>query len=154
MEKRIVVNAYAQMLTDLDFNVLADVPSSATPLVSSLCDTLFMPQVTPRMDHKSYGSGAVIDGIFKQGNIAAVVDDVITTSKSKIEAIDILKAGGLEVHDVLVLVDREQGGQAQLAMAGYKLHAYTTMLNLVEYCYQKRLVTSEDYLATMNYLQP
>jgi uridine monophosphate synthetase len=52
-----------------------------------------------------------------------VLDDLITTGGSKLAAIEPLETAGLEVRDVVVLVDREQGGREELAEAGYRLHA-------------------------------
>ncbi len=43
-----------------------------------------------------------------------IIDDLITKAGSKVEAIAVLRAAGLEVSGVVVLVDREQGGVAQL----------------------------------------
>ncbi len=43
-----------------------------------------------------------------------IIDDLITKAGSKVEAIEVLRATGLEVKGVVVLVDREQGGVAQL----------------------------------------
>ena len=40
-----------------------------------------------------------------------VIDDIITDGASKIEAIKPLEAAGLNVKDVLVILDREQGGE-------------------------------------------
>src|SRR3989344_3812327 len=91
-EKKHVVIAYEELLKDLRFELLADVPTAATPLVASLSDRLMVPQITPRMDIKDHGSGAKIDGNYSTGEIAVVIDDLITTSRSKIAAIDVLEA--------------------------------------------------------------
>lgn len=152
-QKGIVVDAYASLLNEIEKpDLLADIPTAATPLVSSLSDRLFIPQITPRMDEKSYGSGAKIDGVYEPGQTAAVFDDLITTSKSKLEAIAILKEAGLKVADVFVLIDREQGGRAQLTEAGYNLHAYTTLPHLLQYYVRAGLVTAEQFETTMAYL--
>ena len=56
-----------------------------------------------------------------------VLDDLITTGGSKIEAIAPLAEAGLVVKDVVVLVDREQGGAEELAARGLRLHAALTL---------------------------
>lgn len=151
-EKMMVVGAYEELLHPLEYNLLADVPTAATPLVSSLSDRLGVPQITPRMDVKTYGLGDRIDGQCKAGQIAAVVDDLITTAKSKLEAIEVLKGEGLIVRDVVVLVDREQGGKEQLASLGFQLHTAFTMPSLMEYYNRVGLVTPEQFETVMNYL--
>ncbi len=48
-----------------------------------------------------------------------VIDDLATTGGSKFEAIDKLKAAGLNVRDVIVLIDRQSGRGEALVEAGY-----------------------------------
>jgi len=52
-----------------------------------------------------------------------VIDDIITDGASKLEAIESLEAAGLVVEDLVVLIDREQGGRERLAAKGYRLQA-------------------------------
>lgn len=62
-----------------------------------------------------------------------VVDDLITRADTKLEAIKALEKAELTVTDLLVLVDREQGGREQVVEAGYQLHAIYTLTELLEY---------------------
>jgi orotate phosphoribosyltransferase len=48
------------------------------------------------------------------GNQVVIVDDVITTGGSTIKAITAARAEGLEVKQVIVLVDREEGGKEEI----------------------------------------
>ena len=64
--------------------------------------------------------------------MALLVDDLITQGHSKLEAIAPLRSAGLEVKDILVLVDREQGGVEELAAQGYKVHALVTLNQLLD----------------------
>jgi uridine monophosphate synthetase len=61
-----------------------------------------------------------------------VLDDLITTGSSKLAAIEPLEQAGLEVRDVVVLIDREQGGGAELAEAGYRLHAVLRLSEMLD----------------------
>ncbi len=72
---------------------------------------------------KDYGTKKLIEGEFSLGDKVLVIDDIITDGASKIEAITPLKDAGLVVTDVLVILDREQGGDKVLAQSGYKLHS-------------------------------
>jgi orotate phosphoribosyltransferase len=51
-----------------------------------------------------------IEGDVKAGDRVVIVDDVITTGKSTIEAITRAKAAGLDIVKVIALVDRQEGG--------------------------------------------
>src|SRR3989304_6199913 len=52
--KRIAVEVYQELLKLLQFNLLPDIPTAATPLVSSLSNKLNIGMVTPRTDSKKH----------------------------------------------------------------------------------------------------
>jgi orotate phosphoribosyltransferase len=56
-----------------------------------------------------------------------MVDDVITNGSAKLDALKPLFDEGLRVKDLIVLIDREQGGAAQLTARGIALHAVLTL---------------------------
>jgi orotate phosphoribosyltransferase len=63
---------------------------------------------------KAHGTGRQIEGYVHQGAEVVVVDDVCTTGGSTITAIGAVQAAGMKVAAVLCLVDREQGGRANI----------------------------------------
>lgn len=133
--KEAAVNVYEELVRPLKFDLLADIPTAATPLVSSLSDRLGVGMVTPRLDTKGYGSGVKVDGALAsdKGKRVVLIDDLITRADSKLEAAGILKSQGFIVEDVVVLIDRGQGGAEQLAEAGYKLHSALTMNQILKF---------------------
>jgi orotate phosphoribosyltransferase len=116
----------------LRFTRLAGIPMAATPLTAVLSHVTRMPMLTPR-EPKTHGLAGAIDGAYTPGETVLVIDDLVTHADSKLEAIAVLESAGLVVHDVAVLVDREQGGAAQLAAAGYTLHTAVTLHQLLDY---------------------
>ncbi|HEX9037833.1 MAG TPA: hypothetical protein VF808_12680 [Ktedonobacterales bacterium] len=128
----------------LTFDRYADVPMAATPMVAVLSHLTRVPMITPR-ETKTHGAGGNINGAFSPGETALVIDDVVTHADSKIEAIHVLEANGLVVRDVVVLVDREQGGPAAIAAAGYTLHAAVTISQLLDYWRASGGISQEDY---------
>jgi orotate phosphoribosyltransferase len=67
-----------------------------------------------------------IEGNMSAGDKVAIVDDVITTGKSTIEAITKAKEGGLEVVKVIALVDRQEGGRENIEALGHKVETIVT----------------------------
>lgn len=59
---------------------------------------------------KGHGRGRLIEGPVSAGDRVCVVDDVVTSGGSTLEAIERCREGGLEVVQVLAVVDREAGG--------------------------------------------
>jgi uridine monophosphate synthetase len=86
-----------------------------------------VPLIYPRREEKGYGTRRRIEGQFKAGERVVLIDDIITDGASKLEAIAPLEEAGLVVKDLVILVDREQGGRELLAARGYTLHAVLTI---------------------------
>jgi orotate phosphoribosyltransferase len=72
-----------------------------------------------RKSPKAHGRSKLIEGNFARGNSAVVIDDVITTGSSTLQAIDAIEAEGGTVAFVLALVDREEGGRANIERRGH-----------------------------------
>jgi orotate phosphoribosyltransferase len=71
---------------------------------------------------KDHGITARVAGpALQPGQRVAVIDDVITTGGSVFRAVDALAGTGVVVAEVLVIVDREEGGEAALAERGLRL---------------------------------
>jgi orotate phosphoribosyltransferase len=81
-----------------------------------------------RKAEKTHGTGRRVEGFLKPGADVVIVDDVCTTGGSTINAIEATQAAGMNVIGVLCLVDREQGGRANIeaAAAGAPFHAVFT----------------------------
>jgi orotate phosphoribosyltransferase len=60
---------------------------------------------------KDHGVVKKIEGNILKGDRVVIVDDVITTGRSTIRAIECAKEEGLVVVKVIALVDREEGGR-------------------------------------------
>jgi orotate phosphoribosyltransferase len=70
-----------------------------------------------RKAEKTHGTGRRIEGFLKPGAQVVIVDDVCTTGGSTITAIEAAREAGMHVAAVLCLVDREQGGRANIEAA-------------------------------------
>jgi orotate phosphoribosyltransferase len=67
-----------------------------------------------RKNAKEHGTMQWIEGNVKAGDSVVVVDDVITTGSSTIQAITRLKETGIFVKKVVVLLDRQEGGRENI----------------------------------------
>jgi orotate phosphoribosyltransferase len=140
------VAALAEMIAakQLTFSRYADIPMAATPLVAILMHQTRVPMITPR-EAKSHGIAGTINGDFSLGETVLVIDDLVTHADSKLEAIRILEDNGLVVHDVAVLIDRNQGAAEQLAAAGYTLHASLQLNQLLDYWRESGAIDAATY---------
>lgn len=78
-----------------------------------------------RKEAKEHGTGKRIEGNFRKGLSVVIVEDVITSGRSAIEAVDAVRAEGGIVSGVLAVVDREEGGATRVAELGIPFLAFT-----------------------------
>lgn len=83
-----------------------------------------------RKTAKSHGLGRLVEGNFAAGQTVVVVDDVITTGGSTLQAIDAIEKEGGKVAFVMALVDREEGGRANIEARGVPVYALATKSQL------------------------
>ncbi len=96
--------------------------------------------------------GPVAGKVYGPRKTVLVIDDLITQADTKLEGIRVLEENGFVVRDVLVIVDREQGGREQLKQAGYSLHALFTIGELLDYYCSLGYITPELYHDIVQYL--
>jgi uridine monophosphate synthetase len=106
---------------------IAGIPYAGLPLAVATSLAGGFPLIYPRREEKAYGTRKRIEGHFEVGEQVVVIDDIITDGASKFETIQPLEAEGLVVKDLVILIDREQGGAERLAAKGYTLHAVLTI---------------------------
>lgn len=128
-----VLSQVARAMSDLiaerqiAFDRLAAIPYAGLPIGVAVALETGRPLIYPRKEAKDYGTAKLIEGEYTPGETALLVDDLITKGTSKFEALAPLLDAGLLVRDVLVLIDREQGGASELAARGVTLRAVLTL---------------------------
>lgn len=80
---------------------------------------------TVRKAAKAHGTQQRIEGPFRSGDSVAIVEDVITTGASALQAAEVVTGAGGHVRGVLALVDREEGGRELLESKGFEVLALT-----------------------------
>lgn len=123
--------AYIDVMRNLEFDRVAGLPYAALPIATAISLQSSWPLVYPRKEVKDYGTKSAVEGQFNPGETVIVVDDLISTGGSKLEGIEKLKAAGLQVSDIVVLIDRQSGRGKDLE--DYKLHSVFQLPELLEY---------------------
>jgi len=117
---------------EISFDSICAVPTGGLPLGALVANKLESPLIYVRKKAKGHGEGRQIEGAFQAGDQVLVLDDLITTGGSILEAIEELRGGGASVQDALVLLDRQEEGRKNLGEAGVTLHAAGEIGPLVE----------------------
>ncbi|HXV15036.1 MAG TPA: orotate phosphoribosyltransferase [Candidatus Krumholzibacteria bacterium] len=84
-----------------------------------------------RKEAKGHGTQSLVEGSLSKGERVVIVEDVVTTGGSSLQAIAAVKALGCEVRKVLAVVDREEGGREALKQEGLVLEAVFTARELM-----------------------
>ena len=114
-----------------DSNRIACVELGAVPIAAAVGLASGKPYIMVRKASKEHGTKKEIEGNFASGDSVVVVDDVITTGASTIQAIDAIEEAVGRVAFVLVLVDREEGGKLLLAEISVRLQALLSSKDLL-----------------------
>ena len=128
----LVARAMNRVAANLAFDHLGPLPYAAVPIGTAMSLQSGRSMIYPRREVKAYGTKAEVEGVFQPGDTVLVVDDLATTGDSKIEAAEKLRAAGLVVSDIVVLIDRESGADRLLAAAGMTLHAALKITTLLD----------------------
>ncbi|WP_313691506.1 orotate phosphoribosyltransferase [Halorarum halobium] len=110
---------------------LAGVALGGVPLAAATAVETGLPYVIARKATKEYGTGNRIEGELAEGEEVVVVEDIATTGRSAVDAVEALREAGATVNRVLVVVDREEDATELLADHGVELDALLTASELL-----------------------
>jgi uridine monophosphate synthetase len=147
-----VAKAYITVLEKLKFDRMAAVPYTAIPIVSAISFYKNKPWLYTRKEVKDYGTKKSFEGEYKMGERVVLIDDMITTGASKIEAIKPLTDAGLIIKDIVVLFDREQGGREFLEKRGFRLFPVLTLKEWLDLLVYKKKIDKEKYEEVINFI--
>jgi uridine monophosphate synthetase len=148
-----VAAAYLPLLRKLEFIRLAALPYAALPIATAISLQSGFPMIYPRKEVKAYGTKAEIEGEYQPGEKVVVIDDLATTGSSKFEAVDKLTQAGLQVQDVVVLIDRQSGASESLAEAGFHMWSVFTITDLLDHWEARGKVDGEKIQKTRDFLK-
>ncbi len=124
-------------LQDFEVNAIGGLTLGADPVVTSVAIASFQQSQNPinafivRKQAKEHGKNQGIEGPDLQQNAkVAIVDDVITTGGSAIQAAKRVEAAGAQVECILSRVDRLEGGREAMEDLGYKVKSLFTIEDL------------------------
>lgn len=140
-----IVIAYAEILKDLTYDRIAGIPYGSLPTATGLSLHLNSPMIFPRKEVKAHGTRKVIEGNFNPGEVVVVVDDILISGKSVMEGAEKLKYAGLNVNDIVVFMDHEQGVKDRLRENGYQAHAVLTISEITETLYAAGRISEEQF---------
>lgn len=110
-----------------DFDSLVSVPTSGLVFGSALAYEMDKPFAYVRKESKGYGTSKLIEGHLASGSRVVIIDDVATTGNSVGNAVDVIRANGGVVENVVAVVNRMEGAEEHLRKKNTKLAAVTSV---------------------------
>lgn len=100
-----ITNAFIEMIekNDLSVDVIAGCATAGIPHAAFLADALQLPMAYIRSDRKSHGKENQIEGVIKEGQHVIVIEDLISTGGSAINAAKVVRDEGAIVTHVLAI---------------------------------------------------
>jgi orotate phosphoribosyltransferase len=145
---REIIEFYSQQITDeigvKNFDRIAGVPIAGIPFASQIAYNLQKPFLYVRKDIKQYGRERRVEGILISGNKVLLVDDLLTTGLTLKNAVDAVRAEGGVVTDLIVFLDREEGGKQLLENNGVKVHALLKVSEVAKALFEVGAIDKES----------
>lgn len=154
-ERKIVVNELAKIVKKLGrHDILAGTSTGGIPHASFLSVKLDMPMVYVRGKAKEHGKKSQIEGLFKKGQKAIIIEDMISTAGSSLETLSALtKAGGKVKNIVAIYTHTLPSSFQNLKKTGAKLHTLTTFPEVVDMAVKLGKMKEKDRDIVLDWLK-
>ncbi len=126
-----------ELLADADVTAAGGLTLGADPLAAALAVISYqrgkpVKAFIVRKDVKGHGTRSALEGDVEAGERVVILDDVITTGGSTITAIERAREAGLIVDRVIALIDREEGGRANIEAHVPRVDAVLTRTEIMK----------------------
>ncbi|EGD82683.1 orotidine 5'-monophosphate decarboxylase [Salpingoeca rosetta] len=127
-----VANALLSAVSSVEYDTLCGVPYTALPFATLMSSKTGKPMLMRRKEVKAYGTKKMIEGVITPGQRCLIVEDLVTSGLSVFETVEPLEREQLIVNDVVVLLDRGQGGRKNIETRGKNLRSVLTLAQVLD----------------------
>ena len=125
--------------------IIAGVATAGIPWGAMAADQLKLPYIYVRPKPKEHGLGNQIEGSYESGKRVVVIEDLVSTGKSSLQVVDVLKNAGLEVEG-MVSIFNYGFEEAKNAFEKYELvlKSLTDYDSLIELAIAQKSISESD----------
>jgi orotate phosphoribosyltransferase len=125
--------------------LLAGVATAGIAWGAMAADQLKLPYIYVRPKPKEHGLGNQIEGFYETGQKVVVVEDLVSTGKSSLQVVDVLKEAGLEVVGMVsIFTYGFSVADDAFQKASVKLYPLTNYPTLIELAIEKGIVAEDS----------
>jgi orotate phosphoribosyltransferase len=146
-ERETIVDAFVEMFGNEIGDVFgfAGTATAGIPWASFLAQKLFKPMVFVRSSAKDHGKENLIEGKIESGKNYVVVEDLISTGGSSINAINAVRnAGGIVEHCIAIFSYELPKAKENFENANCKLHTLTNFTSLIETAMEMKYISPNE----------
>ncbi len=124
--------------------LLAGVATAGIAWGAMAADQLKLPYIYVRPKPKEHGLGNQIEGAYKEAQKVVVIEDLISTGKSSLQVVDVLKEAGMEVVGMVsIFTYGFDVADKAFANANISYHSLTNYPTLISLAVEKGIVSAE-----------
>ena len=137
-----------------DADVLAGVATAGIAWGAMIADQLKLPYIYVRPKPKEHGLGNQIEGYYEKGQKVVVVEDLISTGKSSLQVVDVLKKEGFGVEGMVSIFNYNFGiADDAFTNAGVPFYSITNYNALISLAIEKGIVSAAQENTLLNWRQ-
>ncbi len=135
-----------------DASLLAGVATAGIAWGAMAADQLKLPFIYVRPKPKEHGLGNQVEGYFEKGQKTVVVEDLISTGKSSLQVVDILRNADIEVIGMVSIFNYGFDiAEKDFADAGITFKSLSNYNTLIKLALEKGIVNSETEQVLMKW---
>ena len=150
---KIVSEELSKLVKKMKPDVVAGAETAGIPLSTAISLKTGIPMIYVRKRPKTYGTMDLVEGILEKGKKVVLVDDMATNAYSKLKFVEGIKHAGGIIEDVVIVLDREQGGAEALGKENIKLHSLITLKELLGYMKDNNMIDDGKLNEILLYLK-
>lgn len=146
-ERKKLISGFAAYITSAfpEAEVLAGTATAGIPHAAWLADRLDLPMIYVRSSSKGHGKQNKIEGYLQEGKKVLVIEDLISTGGSSVEAARSVETAGGQVLGICSIFTYELPAAEQAEReSGYPLHSLTTYSTLLETARQTGRISDSE----------
>ena len=137
-----------------DAELIAGVATAGIAWGAMVADQLKLPFIYVRPKPKEHGLGNQIEGEYKKCQKVVVVEDLVSTGKSSLQVVEVLKGSGLEVIGMVSIFNYSFDIASEaFGQSGVELISLTDYPALLEAAKAKGMVTEEQQEVLLKWRQ-
>lgn len=126
-------------------DLVAGVATAGIAWGAMVADQLKLPFIYVRPKPKEHGLGNQIEGAFEKGQKAIVIEDLVSTGKSSLQVVEVMKQAGIEVVGMVSIFNYRFDAAVQaFASANIELFSLTDYPALLQAAGNKQIIREEQ----------